>query len=102
MVCPFVHPNKAIVESMQKSWFLGLSETARMKTEVLYDYIANGLNKYLEDNNIVKPVLLFVDGHKSHLSMELSQYCHDNGIILYALPPNTYHTHDATSGRQRV
>lgn len=50
-----------------------------------------GLNKWLEDHNITKPVLVFVDGHKSHLTMTLSQYCFNNDIILYALPPNTTH-----------
>ncbi|KAF2898486.1 hypothetical protein ILUMI_07689 [Ignelater luminosus] len=44
-----------------------------------------------KNKNIKKPVLVFVDGHKSHLTMKLSQYCSENQIILYALPPNTTH-----------
>lgn len=32
-----------------------------------------------------------MDGHRSHMSIELSQFCDDNDIILYALPPNATH-----------
>jgi len=36
-------------------------------------------------------VVLFVDGHKSHLSLELADFCSQNQIILYCLPPNSTH-----------
>ena len=36
-------------------------------------------------------MLLFMDGHKSHMTLELSKFCEENGIILYALPPSTIH-----------
>lgn len=62
-----------------------------MKADIFYDYISKGLNKWLNDNNVKKPVLVFIDGHKSHMTKDLSKYCYDNGIILYALPPNTTH-----------
>ncbi|KAG5869605.1 hypothetical protein JTB14_008122 [Gonioctena quinquepunctata] len=84
----FVRPNKTVLESMPSTRFSGRSESGWTKTDIFFEY--NGMKIYLEENKIVKPVLLFVDG-QSHLSMELSQYCHDNGIILDALPPNTIH-----------
>lgn len=40
---------------------------------------------------IKKPVLFIVDGYKSHISLTLSRFCSDNGIILYALNPNATH-----------
>lgn len=42
-------------------------------------------------DEIPKPVVLFIDGHKSHLTWHLSKWCDENGIILYALPPNCTH-----------
>lgn len=54
-------------------------------------YIANGFEPWLVENNIKKPVILFIDGHKSHLNPEISQFCSDNGIILYGLLPNCTH-----------
>jgi hypothetical protein len=91
VVFPFVRPNKAIVDSIPSGWFLGRSESGWMRSDTFYEYIANGLNKWLDENKVTRPILLLVDGHKSHLSVELSQFCHERGIILYALPPNTTH-----------
>lgn len=62
-----------------------------MNSDVFYEYIANLLDYWLEENKIPKPVVLFVDGHKSHMTMHLSEICDNKGIILYALPPNATH-----------
>ena len=56
-----------------------------------YEFIANGFDKWLNENKIKKPAILFVDGHRSHLSLQLSTFCDDNQILLYCLPPNTTH-----------
>lgn len=38
--------------------------------------------------NITFPVILFLDGHKSHTTLQLTQLCQNLGIILIALYPN--------------
>lgn len=62
-----------------------------MKSEVFFEYVANTFHEWLKNENIQRPVLFLVDGHKSHMSLDLSKFCDDNGIILYALPPNATH-----------
>lgn len=47
--------------------------------------------KWLQDQGCTFPVIVFVDGHKSHLTYHLSLFCSQNGIILIALPPNCTH-----------
>ena len=37
------------------------------------------------------PVLLFLDGHHSHISLELIRRARGNNILLLCLPPNTTH-----------
>ena len=37
------------------------------------------------------PVVLFLDGHHSHISLELIRKARDNKIIILCLPPNTTH-----------
>lgn len=49
------------------------------------------LNNWVESNGIQKPMLLLVDGHKSHMSLVLCAKCEKMDIILYAMPPNTTH-----------
>lgn len=71
---------------------LGKSDTGWMKADIFYEHIVNALDDWLTDNSIRRPVLLFIDIHKSHMTMALSEACKNRQMILYALPPNTTHT----------
>lgn len=68
VVFPYVRPPRDVVNSIPPDWFLGCSKSGWMVSEVFYEYIANGVNNWLENQKIKKPVILFVDGHKSHLT----------------------------------
>lgn len=37
------------------------------------------------------PVLLILDNHASHISLEIFNYCRQNGIIMLSIPPHTSH-----------
>ena len=37
------------------------------------------------------PVVLFLDGHSSHVSISVAQFCLEHEIILYCLPPHASH-----------
>lgn len=45
----------------------------------------------LRNKNIPKPVIVFMDGRKSHLTLHLATFCKSNGIVLVALLPNATH-----------
>ncbi|CAK1579786.1 unnamed protein product [Parnassius mnemosyne] len=77
--------------SVPETWSLGRSDNGWMTRETFYEYICNIFNKWLDDNNVPRPVLLFIDGHTSHLSFQVSKFCSENGIILIALFPNATH-----------
>ena len=38
-----------------------------------------------------RPVLLFTDGYKSHISLDVIDLCRKNETILFCLPPHTTH-----------
>ena len=40
---------------------------------------------------IPKPVILFIDGHSTHMSMDAAEYCSANDIVLYCLLPHATH-----------
>ena len=91
IIYPYVRLPRDIAESVPSNFFMGTTESGWMKSETFFEYIANAFNPWIENNNIMKPVIMFVDGHRTHLTMQVSKYCEDNGIILYLLPPNTTH-----------
>ena len=39
----------------------------------------------------ISPVLLILDNHPSHLSIELIEYCRQKGVVLLTLPPHCSH-----------
>ncbi|KAF9420546.1 hypothetical protein HW555_003296 [Spodoptera exigua] len=87
-----IYPLKRMRPEIQKSvpseWGIGLSDNGWMKAELFIQYIQNVLHPALMKRNITFPVILFLDGHKSHTTLQLTQLCQNLGIILIALYPN--------------
>lgn len=82
---------KKLIKTVPESWGIGKSENGWMTSESFYEYVANVFQPFLQDKNIPLPVLLFVDGHKSHLTLNISRFCSQNNIVLISLPPNSTH-----------
>ncbi|KAL4153947.1 hypothetical protein QTP88_001780 [Uroleucon formosanum] len=78
-----------IVNSVPPNWGIGHSESGWMKSEVFYEFIANIFYPFVVEKGIKFPIILFVDGHKSHLTYQLSELCTSLNIILIALYPNS-------------
>lgn len=53
-----------------------------MNQKLTTEFVDNIFNKYLFDNNIPKPVLWFVNGHKSHTGLETAEKCREKNIII--------------------
>ena len=96
IVAPMViYPYKRVpgdIERMLPANFChGRSDSGWMKSETFYEFISKGFIPWIEANNITLSVILFVDGHRTHMTMQVSTLCENAGIILYLLPPNTTH-----------
>ncbi|XP_065671731.1 jerky protein homolog-like [Hydra vulgaris] len=72
-------------------WGLGKSDSGWMTAECFYEYFTNVLVPYLKSINTQLPIYMFMDGHRSHLSKELSMYCSSERIHLISLFPNATH-----------
>lgn len=85
-------PNKRlpaeITSKIPEDWGVGLSDNGWMKSDIFYEYIKNVLHPHLVQTGIIFPVILFVDGHKSHLTYAVSEVCFNLQIFLIALYPN--------------
>lgn len=80
-----------IAAAANPEWAIGRTPKGWMTCESFFEYIANIFKPYLENKNITKPVILFLNGHSSHISLPLSNFCQQNEIILVELPPNATH-----------
>ncbi|KAK9680181.1 DDE superfamily endonuclease [Popillia japonica] len=88
IIYPYKRLPPAILNSVPEEWGIGLSENGWMKAEIFFEYVSKVLHPYLVKNNYQFPVILFVDGHKSHLTLQVSELCEKLQIILIALYPN--------------
>lgn len=81
----------SIIKDTPADWGLGRSDSGWMTGQTFYEYISNVFYKWLCENKIKLPVILFVDGHKSHLTINVSEFCREHEIVLVALYPNATH-----------
>ncbi|XP_072397474.1 uncharacterized protein [Diabrotica undecimpunctata] len=80
-----------ISASMPKSFAIGKSESGWMTAETFYEYITNVFYPCAVKIEIEFPIIFFIDGHSSHLTLPLSDFCTERKIILIALDPNSTH-----------
>jgi hypothetical protein len=91
LIFPYKKMPKAIVESIPPNWALGRPDSGWINSEVFFEYISNHFLPYLKSTQVTRPVIVFVDGHRSHLIQQVSKLCDDNGIVLVSLFSNTTH-----------
>lgn len=63
------------------------TESGYMRANIFKMYLTHFINSIAPK----RPVLLMMDGHGSHIDLLSVEMCMENGILLYALPPNTTH-----------
>lgn len=62
-----------------------------MNCETFCAFITEQFIIELKKRNVVFPILLLLDGHRSHVNLTVKDLCIANEIILYCFPPNTTH-----------
>lgn len=88
IIFPNKRLSKPVAQSVPDDWGIVMSDNGWMKSEIFIDYIKNVFHKSLVKTNVQFPVNLFVDGHRTHLTYQLSRTCTELQIILIALYPN--------------
>ena len=94
IIYPDLRMPSDIAEQIPEEFYIGHSESRCMKSANFYEYIGNPFITWLNEHIIPKPVILFIDGHSSHLTFQVSTPCENNEIMLYLLPPTTTHHAD--------
>lgn len=81
----------AVLLNNPAKWSVGISDSGWQTQQTFHDYMTNIFYKWLLEEKIQMPVIVFIDGHKSHVSLTLSDFCADHQIELIALYPNSTH-----------
>lgn len=73
---------------LPKGYVVDKSDTGWMNCDTFFSYISTKFYPWLLENNIIPPVIVFVDGHISHRSLKLCEFCSEKQIILVSFLPN--------------
>ena len=79
---------KNVMQQMPVGWSVGKTERGWMTGESFYEYIAKFFYSWLEEENYEFPVIIFMDEHKSHITMPTVKFCREHQIELISLYPN--------------
>jgi hypothetical protein len=82
---------KHIVSHVPKGWGVGKSKSGWMTSESFFEYITNIFYPWLVSENVEFPVILYLDGHKSHVTLPLTDFCRQKQIVVISLLPNSTH-----------
>ncbi|XP_065083813.1 uncharacterized protein LOC135705888 [Ochlerotatus camptorhynchus] len=89
IILPGQRIRKEIAQGFPPEWGIGQSERGWMTTHNFSEYVKKIFHPFLLREGIKLPVIFFVDGHSSHVGVEVADLCQQLGIILIALYPNT-------------
>jgi hypothetical protein len=69
---------------------LGLSNKSGWMTGMLFVEVLRH-RRSATNCSIENPILLLMDNHESHISIETIEFCRDNGITILTFPPHCSH-----------
>ena len=72
------------------SWKFGVTANGYVTREAFMD-ILQDLDDYLVEQNVTRPVILFMDGQKGHISLEAAAFCKLKQIQPWLLRANMTH-----------
>ena len=82
---------KNAAEMAPEEFAFGYSDNGWMTAKTFYEYMVNIFEPWLTKKQIKRPVVFYLDGHSSHLTLHLSKFCSEHEIVLVALHPNATH-----------
>ncbi|KZS19939.1 Uncharacterized protein APZ42_013502 [Daphnia magna] len=62
-----------------------------MTVDAFCHWLLHQLIPELKIKEVHFPVVLYLDGHRSHMNIRISDICTENDIVLICFPPNTTH-----------
>ncbi|XP_031783872.1 uncharacterized protein LOC116417004 [Nasonia vitripennis] len=80
-----------ILKNCPAGWGIGNSDNGWMTTETFFEYIANVFYPWLQKSEVEFPIIIYLDGHSSHVTIPLVKFCREKEIDVIALFPNATH-----------
>ena len=74
----------------EDDFHLGYSPNGWMSSDAFFGWLTNLFFPAIKEK-VRFPIIAFMDGHSAHINIAVSDFCRDNGIILYCFPAHASH-----------
>uniref|UniRef100_A0A336M977 CSON012225 protein n=1 Tax=Culicoides sonorensis TaxID=179676 RepID=A0A336M977_CULSO len=91
LIYPYKRMPTRVQERIPDKIDYNCNESGWMREENFKYYLEKVFYAEMKKKNIPFPVILFVDNHRSHISVEISKLAESLGIVLVSLYPNSTH-----------
>jgi hypothetical protein len=90
VIFPGVRPTFNFTGTSADYFDIGVSQTGWISADCFFGWLAN---LFLPSviNKVQFPIIIFMDGHTSHMNIAVAEFCRDNNIILYCFPAHASH-----------
>ena len=88
IIYPKAYPGGAYTFEGPDDALYGKSESGYVDSELFTKWMEKIFLKFAVPE---RPIILFIDGHKSHINLDVVDMARNNNVILFCLPPHTTH-----------
>ena len=88
IIYPKAYPGGAYTFAGPDDALNGKSESGYVDSELFIKWMEKIFLKFAVPE---RPIILFIDGHKSHVTLDVVDMARNNDVILFCLPPHTTH-----------
>lgn len=90
VIFPGVRPKFNFEGVNPNDFDVGASPNGWISSDCFFGWLANLFFPSVKDK-VEFPIIVFMDGHSSHINVAVSEFCSENNIILYCFPPHASH-----------
>ena len=90
VIFPGVRPHFNLQDVDPRDYDLGTSPNGWISADCFFEWLANIFYPRVR-SKVNFPIIIFMDGHSSHINLAVSSFCREKGIILYCFPPHASH-----------
>ena len=91
IIFPYTRIPRVIVEKIPRDWSVGRTDSGWMTSDTFFSYMRDVFHPWVVSQGIQFPIVVYMDGHSSHITLPLVLFCRKNSIELIALYPNATH-----------
>ena len=83
-------PKFNLTDVSEDDFDLGYSDSGWISSDTFFGWLSNLFYPSVKDK-VQFPIILFIDGHTSHVNIAVSDFCRDHDIILHCFPAHASH-----------